>query len=209
MKVVYLIAALASLASCGPNNAENTSELEAYNAGRNERHIVIAAPLGSSTDQRLWVCRGNNVEEGTNPYGYKVSIGIGKGRYRDLDNQTTYTRGRPGSNLTPVGELRISRKIPSTCGRGMVTRCMQLDGVEQGINDKTIRRQIYIHGTPTGNYQYLGDSASHGCVRMKQTDVKTVYNNVSVGTRVYINSKSVPRGNPCAFDGAEDGYAAR
>jgi hypothetical protein len=86
---------------------------------------------------------------------------------------------------------------------------MQLDGIEQGINQNTVRRSIYIHGTPAGNYKFLGDSASHGCVRMTQTDVRTVYDLVSKGTRVYINSDGVNRGSPCHFTGEADGGKAR
>jgi hypothetical protein len=91
---------------------------------------------------------------------------------------------------------------------------MHLDGQEPGINGNAAARGIYIHGTPPSNYSKLGDSASHGCVRMHNTTVVTVFNavkrnhNGGVGTRVFINSKAIPAGsNPCDLTGFEDPVA--
>lgn len=42
---------------------------------------------------------------------------------------------------------------------------MGLRGQESGVNNNAESRGIFIHGTPQVNYQNLGDSASHGCVR--------------------------------------------
>jgi hypothetical protein len=209
MKAI-LLSLLSSLTIVSCNNADPVmSNVDAYNATAGEVHLVIAAPIASSVEQRLWVCQGDEVRVDTNPAGYPVSIGLGQGSYGDAANQTTRNRNRSGSNLTPVGELRIRRKIPGGCAQGMLTRCMQLAGKEAGINDRTINRSIFIHGTPSANYSRLGDSASHGCVRMNQRDVVSVYNRVNVGTRVYINSKAVANGHPCAFTGEEDGGLAR
>lgn len=195
-------------AACS-NQSETQSHTDAYGAPATETHLVVAAPLYSSADQRLWVCKGNAVETGTRPEGYPVSIGVGAGQYTDVDLQTPTNRNRGGSNLTPLGEMRISRKIDSTCGEGMLTRCMQLHGVEYGVNDRTINRSIYIHGTPSANYSRLGRSASHGCVRMNQRDVIKIYDRTKVGTRVFINSKAVHAGNPCMFTGKGDNFKAR
>ncbi len=196
------------LFSCNDSQSVD-SKTEAYNAGSRETHLVIAAPATSNTEQRLWVCKGKEVENGTNPNGYLVSIGVGQSDYAFSKNQSVRNRNIAGSNLTPLGELRISKKISKTCAPTMVTRCMQLDGVEQGVNHRTKRRSIFIHGTPTGNYDSLGRSASHGCVRMNQRDVVKIYDRVKVGTRVYINSKPVKSGTPCGFTGKEDKYKAR
>lgn len=86
---------------------------------------------------------------------------------------------------------------------------MSLQGQELGVNNNAKSRGIFIHGTPQGNYPYLGNSASHGCVRMKNDEVITIYNNVAEGTRVYINSsdRAVGAGNPCSFVGDTNGRA--
>lgn len=41
-----------------------------------------------------------------------------------------------------------------------------------------------IHGTPFQNS--IGTSASHGCIRMTDEDIEWMYNNVPVGTKVYL-----------------------
>jgi lipoprotein-anchoring transpeptidase ErfK/SrfK len=41
-----------------------------------------------------------------------------------------------------------------------------------------------IHGTPFK--QSIGTSATHGCVRMTDEDIEWMYNNVPVGTKVYL-----------------------
>ena len=212
MKLRYLLsAAIASVSilSCNDGSQDQASEVDAYNAGSQEVHVVVSAPLGlSGREQRLWMCKGKQVLSGTRTDGYSISIGKGVGRFTSLSSQTTSNRGISGSNLTPVGELKVINKIPGTCGEGMLSRCIHLGGVERGVNDNTHRREIYIHGTPTSNYSRLGKSASHGCIRMGQNDVKVVYNNVRVGTRVYVNSvNAVPHGNPCAFIGDHNGRA--
>jgi hypothetical protein len=208
-KLIFLPIVVLTAISCGETSQEQTSKTKAYNAGAGETHIVIAAPLASRSQQKLWVCQGSRVKPGTRQSGYLVSIGRGQGGYRRTSAQSTVSRGRPGSNLTPVGELRISRKIRSKCGKGMLTRCMKLDGRERGINHRTRTRAIYIHATPSWNYKRLGRSASHGCVRMTSNDVKVVYDQVSIGTRVFINSKTLRSTNPCGLSGASDGGRAR
>ncbi len=74
----------------------------------------------------------------------------------------------------------------------VVTRKLVLDGLEKeniGLgcdtgNRNTIYRGIFIHGT---NYENsMGQQRSHGCIRMLNSDVITLFNNVQKGTYVYI-----------------------
>jgi hypothetical protein len=41
-----------------------------------------------------------------------------------------------------------------------------------------------LHGTP--HTSSIGSSVTHGCIRMHDEDIEWVYNNVPVGTKVYI-----------------------
>ena len=43
-----------------------------------------------------------------------------------------------------------------------------------------------IHATSPPFYDYLGEPASHGCIRQHRHDAKQLYDMVSVGTRVYV-----------------------
>jgi hypothetical protein len=70
----------------------------------------------------------------------------------------------------------------------ILTRILWLSGKELGVNRlgdvDTMQRYIYIHGTPD-NVE-LGVPASHGCVRMRNTDVVKLFDMVKVGDTVEI-----------------------
>lgn len=67
-------------------------------------------------------------------------------------------------------------------------RILWLSGLEKGKNRlgnvDTMRRYIYIHGTP--DIEQLGMPASHGCIRMSCTDVVELFAMIDTGTRVLI-----------------------
>ncbi len=70
----------------------------------------------------------------------------------------------------------------------VTTRIMWLQGEEAGINKgrnmDSYNRYIYIHGTPEEGY--LGEPASHGCIRMKNTEVIELFDMVDEGTPLLI-----------------------
>ena len=71
----------------------------------------------------------------------------------------------------------------------ILTRILWLSGLEVGKNRlgtvDTMRRYIYIHGCPDS--VKLGAVGSHGCIRMRNTDILELFDLVSVGTKVLIN----------------------
>ena len=70
----------------------------------------------------------------------------------------------------------------------ILTRILWLQGLEANKNSgdgvDSFHRYIYIHGTH--EERLLGSPASHGCVRMSNSDIIDLYQKVSVGTFVYI-----------------------
>src|SRR6056297_476850 len=70
----------------------------------------------------------------------------------------------------------------------ILTRILWLSGREAGRNRlgpvDTMRRYIYIHGTPDD--QPLGIPASHGCIRMRNEDVVELFDLAPQGTEVLI-----------------------
>jgi lipoprotein-anchoring transpeptidase ErfK/SrfK len=72
----------------------------------------------------------------------------------------------------------------------ILTRILWLSGTEVGVNRlgnvDTMQRYIYIHGTPDGNV--MGVIGSHGCVRMRNTDMMALFDMVDVGAEVDIQS---------------------
>ena len=112
---------------------------------------------------------------------------------------------RPGSNHTPLGAMRIAKKIGDGAAPGtvfkdrlptgevvavnspgrdpIVTRILWLKGTEPR-NANAYGRYIYIHGTP--EERTIGTPASYGCVRMRSRDIIDLYDIVGKGARVYI-----------------------
>lgn len=70
----------------------------------------------------------------------------------------------------------------------IVTRILQLDGLEEGRNKggevDTLQRYIYIHGTPKKSN--LDNPGSHGCIRMGNSDLIELFNWVKIDTPVCI-----------------------
>jgi hypothetical protein len=121
---------------------------------------------------------------------------------------------KANSNKTPPGLHTIKRKIGKNVPLGgilasrvftgkianiltdktkangdyVTSRIMWLQGEETGINKgrsmDSYNRYIYIHGTAEEGY--LGEPASHGCIRMKNTEVIELFELVEEGTPVLI-----------------------
>ena len=119
---------------------------------------------------------------------------------------------RWGSMATPLGFFQVAQKIgdyaplgavfhkrrwtgevlaPNAPGRDpIVTRIIWLRGLE-AANAHAFNRCIYIHGTP--QEKIIGRPASYGCIRMKSTDVATLYTQVPLGAFVQIVQDRLPK----------------
>jgi lipoprotein-anchoring transpeptidase ErfK/SrfK len=155
------------------------------------RHVLII----STADQRMLILRDNlKIAE------YPVStskFGIGDA---------------PNSNATPIGLLRIRKKIGTRAPAGavfksrrltgeilpvdapgrdpIVSRILWLDGLEPQ-NRNAFRRYIYIHGTP--EERNIGFASSYGCIRMRSADVIALYDTVGTGARVLVTTQTFKR----------------
>lgn len=110
----------------------------------------------------------------------------------------------PGSYRTPTGRFVIDEKIGDDApawavfkarvptgeiadaawtGDSILTRILWLAGLDPH-NANTRDRYIYIHGT--NEESLIGTPASHGCVRMRNSDIVELYSRVPRGTPVEI-----------------------
>jgi L,D-transpeptidase YbiS len=96
----------------------------------------------------------------------------------------TVFRGR-----RPTGEIyspELARAHPDR--DWILTRILWLSGTEIGRNRlgpvDTMRRYVYIHGTP--DTEPLGIPGSIGCIRMSNTEVVELFDLVRIGTVVNI-----------------------
>ena len=80
----------------------------------------------------------------------------------------------------------------------ILSRILWLSGLESGKNRSgsvdTGERYIYIHGCPDD--VKMGIPSSHGCIRMRNDDVITLYNSISEGIAVLILEDSLPSATP-------------
>ena len=108
-----------------------------------------------------------------------------EGRLRNCSRAcTVYAAGRRFH-----GELYDPERARQAPERDWIlSRILWLGGLQPGVNQggdvDSFRRFIYIHGTPDD--QPMGEPASHGCIRMRNTDVITLFERVPVGTPVTI-----------------------
>ncbi len=91
----------------------------------------------------------------------------------------------------PTGEIYTPALGEAFPGRDwMLTRILWLSGCEVGHNRlgdvDTMRRYIYIHGSPDG--VPMGVPGSIGCIRMRNRDVLDLFERVPAGTPVEISA---------------------
>ena len=107
----------------------------------------------------------------------------------------------PGAVLVgrrPTGEVWSPELACAHPGRDWIlSRVLWLSGLEPGRNRlgevDTMRRYIYIHGTPEEDS--LGLPGSHGCIRMSNADVIELFDLVPPGTEVLIH-EGLGEGSP-------------
>ena len=89
----------------------------------------------------------------------------------------------------PTGEIYTPKLGGQHPGRDWIlTRILWLSGSECGFNRSgscdTMRRYVYIHGTPDSTP--LGKPGSRGCVRMRNAELIELFDLVTVGTEVQV-----------------------
>src|SRR5512139_579309 len=131
--------------------------------------------------KRYLVSTGKNgvgEESGSNctPRGrHVVRAKIGAGQPPNM----VFVRRRPtGEICTPALDAQFPARD------WILTRILCLSCCEPGYNRlgscDTMRRYIYIHGTP--DTRQLGTPASHGCINMANADLVELFDLVPVGT---------------------------
>ncbi len=125
---------------------------------------------------------GPGEQRGSNctPRGWhiiRVKVGAG------YISNTVFVKRRPtGEIYSP--ELRA--QFPDR--DWILTRILWLSGLEPGKNRlgnvDTMRRYIYLHGTPDD--VPMGVPGSHGCVRMRNENIIELFDHVEAGAKVLI-----------------------
>lgn len=106
--------------------------------------------------------------------------------------------GKYGEGLPKGGVLRgrkftgqiaeIQTEPVSTGNDDITSRVITIKGLEEGVNKggeiDSFKRKIYIHGTAEEGF--IGQPASHGCVRMRNDDVIELFDIIDEGVNIVI-----------------------
>lgn len=149
-----------------------TQTLELFDdSGKSLRRYIVSTGAQGVGEENGSFCtpRGRHV--------IRAKIGAGQ-----PDNAVFVKRRPTGEIYTPeLGERHPGRDW-------ILTRILWLSGCESGFNRSgscdTMRRYVYIHGTPDSTA--LGKPGSRGCVRMRNAELMELFDLVTVGTEVRI-----------------------
>lgn len=104
----------------------------------------------------------------------------------------------------PTGEIfspQLRQQFPDR--DWVLTRILWLSGLEPGKNRfgrvDTMRRYIYIHGCPDDDP--MGIPGSHGCLKMRNAEVITLFDRIPVNTLVWITESAIPDELPQSPEG--------
>lgn len=150
----------------------STQTLELFDDGGTTlcRYLVSTAANGAGE-----VCGSYCTPRGKHVIRARIGAGC--------PENTVFVRRRPtGEIYTP----ELGAQFPER--DWILTRILWLSGCEPGFNrlgsSDTMRRYIYIHGTPDS--VPVGQPGSHGCIRMRNADLLELFAQVSAGTAVEI-----------------------
>ncbi|WP_421861887.1 L,D-transpeptidase family protein [Motiliproteus sp.] len=125
---------------------------------------------------------GQQQDSGCTPLGrHRVRAMIG----RDCPLNSVFVGRRP------TGEI-YSQELAEQYPRRdwILSRILWLCGCEPGYNRlgtvDSMRRYIYIHGTPDS--EPMGEPRSHGCIRMRNQDLVELFEHLAPGTEVLIKA---------------------
>ena len=150
----------------------STQTLELFDdAERLVARYEVSTAANGPGEQRGSFCtpRGHHI--------IRAKIGAG------APENTVFVRRRP------TGEIYTPELAARHPGRDWIlTRILWLSGCEPGLNRlgevDTMRRYIYIHGSP--DEVPMGVPGSRGCIRMRNRDIIELFDRVAVGTPVEI-----------------------
>lgn len=92
----------------------------------------------------------------------------------------------------PTGQCFHTLSAEENCSNLITSRILWLEGLEPGINAgpgvDSFQRYIYLHGT--NHEERLGQPFSGGCIEFSNTDIIGLYEIVTVGTLVWIDTET-------------------
>jgi len=152
----------------------SNQELVLRRAGRSRFKAPISSALKGAGEENGSGCTPRGL------HAIRVCIGAGEPLNR------VFAGRRP---TTEIYSPQLAELYPER--DWILTRILWLTGREPGLNRggarDTLRRFIYIHGCPDS--MPMGVPQSHGCIRMRNSDLLILFDQVTAGTDVLIQER--------------------
>lgn len=97
--------------------------------------------------------------------------------------------GQPGWE-TPIGTFKVQKKLLNPVWQQPITGDLIRTGPDNPLGSRWIgfwsdgRHHIGFHGT--NKEQLVGQPVSHGCLRMRNSDIQALYEQVALGTPIVV-----------------------
>lgn len=174
-----------AIAASVPTSGQQSSVINFGSSGKTEK-----SNLGAVTDPV------NNINRTLEPGVERTQVIV------DLSDRRAYVSradeiiasypiaiGKKGWE-TPTGKFRVIHKEHHPIWQHPITGAIYKGGTNSPLGDRWIgfwsdgRNEIGFHGTP--NVDLVGSAVSHGCLRMRNSDVRMLYSQVHIGTSVLV-----------------------
>jgi lipoprotein-anchoring transpeptidase ErfK/SrfK len=145
--------------------------------------------LGTVTDPGNYRKQPNSVSNQTQLIVDLSDRRVYVSRYDEVIASYPIAIGKKGWE-TPTGNFKIIHKEHDPIWKHPITGAVFEGGSDSPLGDRWIgfwsdgRNQIGFHGTP--NVDLVGAAVSHGCLRMRNSDVRMLYSQVNLGTQVLV-----------------------
>ncbi|BBD59829.1 hypothetical protein NIES2109_26200 [Nostoc sp. HK-01] len=167
----------------------------------NNKRLVGLEPeqtenLNNDAQPTSFFAQFSNQQKTSNKLGLKTQVVV------DLSDRRTYVYqgdlviasypiaiGKKGWE-TPTGSFEVMNMQHDPIWRHPITGKVFPPGTDSPLGERWIgfwtdgRNEIGFHGTP--DIHLLGTAISHGCLRMRNSDVRLLYDQVKVGTLVTV-----------------------
>ncbi|WP_173274266.1 L,D-transpeptidase [Thiosulfatimonas sediminis] len=162
---------------------------------------MLQCLIASIADQRLYLCSLNPDTQQQTLQSWPISSAKkGIGNLKN-SNQTPLgwhlIRAKIGAEMPIYSVFKARRATAELCDLAsadpqrdwILSRILWLSGMQKGINRlgncDSMQRFIYIHGT--NQEDLLGKPVSHGCLRMKNTHLLSLFDQLNIGCPLLIS----------------------
>ena len=149
----------------------------------NQRLYVIQ----NSAQTHSFAISSSKYGEGSTANSFKTPLG--KHSVRTMIGENVPKNTIFISRINTKRQADIIESFNDSSDDYVTSRIIWLTGEEPGLNSgegiDSYNRYIYIHGTPHSDK--LGQPESHGCIRMSDNDVITLFNSIKYKTLVLID----------------------